>query len=235
LYKESGQVPVTLRADSPLPVKPGGTLQTLEGTVQFILPDSSRVYLDRFSEVVLTQIADPRAGAQNNILTLEQGRLLIVLALQSGFSSSVKAPDNLRAQVLGSVMGVAYDPGESRLEVDCLEGACLLANAGDVLQLGGGQYAWAGRSAIGRTGEARYALWAGLGGTDAAWITPTALPTATPTDTPTATIKFIPAKTTEAPPPGVQPSATPEPPTPEPTTEPTTEPPSESPPDIPEG
>jgi serine/threonine protein phosphatase PrpC len=230
LYKESGRVPVTLRADSPLPVNPGGTLQTLEGTVQFILPDSSRVYLDRFSEVVLTQIADPRSGAQNNILTLEQGRLLIVLVLQSGFSSSVKAPDNLRAQVLGSVMGVAYDPGETRLEVDCLEGTCLVANAGDVLQLGGGQYAWAGRNTIGRAGEARYALWAGLGGTDAGWITPTALPTATPTDTPTATIKFIPAKTTEAPPPGVQPSATPEtpmaePPTPEP---PTAEPPPET-------
>jgi serine/threonine protein phosphatase PrpC len=211
LYKESGQVPVTLSADSPLPVKPGGTLQTLEGTVQFILPDSSRVYLDRFSEVMLTQIADPRTGAQNNILTLEQGRLLIVLTLRSGFSSSVKAPDNLRAQVLGSVMGVAYDPGESRLEVDCLEGACLVANNGDVLQLVGGQYSWAGKSSIGHPGDARYELWTNLGDGDPAWITPTPLPTATPTDTPTATIKFFPAKTTEAPPPGVQPSETPNP------------------------
>ncbi|MBN2085137.1 MAG: protein phosphatase 2C domain-containing protein [Anaerolineales bacterium] len=212
LYKESGQVPQTLRANSSLPVKPGGSLQTLEGTAQFILPDSSRVYLDRFSEVTLAQIADPRTGVQNNILTLEQGRLLIVLALRTGFSSTIKAPDDLRAQVLGSVMGVAYDPSESRLEVDCLEGACLVANAGDVLQLGGGQYSWAGRKSIGRVEEARYALWAELGGADPSWITPTPLPTATSTNTPTATKKFIPAKTTEAPPPpGVQPSATPEP------------------------
>jgi len=210
LYRESGQVPLTLQADTSLPVKPGGALQTLEGTVQFVLPDSSRVYLDRFSEVTLTQIADPRTGAQNNILRLEQGRLLIVIALRPGFSSTVKAPDNLRAQVLGSVMGVAYDPGESRLEVDCLEGACLVANGVDVLQLGGGEYSWAGRKSIGRVGDARYALWADLAGLDPEWVTPTPMPTATPTNTPTATRKFIPAKTTEAPPPGVEPSATPE-------------------------
>ncbi|MGB7538050.1 MAG: protein phosphatase 2C domain-containing protein [Anaerolineales bacterium] len=211
LYKESGQVPLALQANSSLPVKPGGTLQTLEGTVLFILPDSSRVYLDRFSEVTLTQIADPRTGAQNNILTLDQGRLLIVLALRSGFSSTVKAPDNLRAQVLGSVMGVAYDPGQSRLEVDCLEGACLVANGGDILQLGGGQSSWADKNSIGHADEARYELWVDLAGADPAWITPTPQPTTTPTNTPTATKKFIPAKTTEAPPPpGEQPSATPE-------------------------
>jgi serine/threonine protein phosphatase PrpC len=211
LYKESGKVPLTLQADSSLPVKSGSTIQTLEGTVQFILPDSSRVYLDRFSEVSLTQIADPRTGAQNNILTLDQGRRLIVLALQPGFSSTIKAPDNLRAQVLGSVMGVSYDPGKSRLEVDCLEGACLVANGGDVLQLGGGQFSWAGKNSIGHADEARYELWADLAGADPAWITPTPMPTATPTNSPTATRKFIPAKTTEAPPPpGVPPSATPE-------------------------
>ena len=230
LYKESGQVPLTLQANSTLPVKPGGTIQTLEGTVQFILPDSSRVYLDRFSEVSLTQIADPRTGAQNNILTLDQGRLVIVLALRSGFSSTIKAPDNLRAQVLGSVMGVSFDPGKSRLEVDCLEGACLVANGGDVLQLGGGQSSWAGKKTIGRAEEARYELWADLAGADPGWITPTPMPTATPTNTPTATRKFIPAKTTEPPPPpGVQPSATLEPTV---TVEPTAEVPTDAPPPM---
>ena len=225
LYKESGQVPVTLQAGSSLPVKPGGAIQTLEGTVQFTLPDSSRVFLDRFSEVTLTQIADLRAGAQNNILTLEKGRLLIVLALRSGFSSTIKAPDNLRAQVLGSVMGVSYDPSKSRMEVDCLEGACLVANGKDILQLGGGQFSWAEKNSIGHADEARYELWGDLAGGDPAWITPTPLPTATPTNTPTATKIFIPAKTTEAPPPpGEQPSATPDTPTEMPTVEPTTPP-----------
>jgi hypothetical protein len=196
--------------------------------VQFTLPDSSRVYLDRFSEVSLTQIANPLTGAQNNILTLEQGRILIALALRSGFSSTIKAPENLRAQVLGSVMGVTYDSGKSRLEVDCLEGACLVANAGDVLQLSGGQYSWAGRDTIGPAAGARYELWADLGDGDPGWITATPMPTATPTYTPTVTKRFIPVNTTEAPPPGVQPSATPEAssteiiiPTDQPTTEPT--------------
>jgi serine/threonine protein phosphatase PrpC len=211
LYKESGQVPVKLDSNASLPVKPGGTLQTLEGTVQFTLPDSSRVYLDRFSEVALTQLADPRTGGQNTTLTLKQGRLLIVALLPSGFSSSVMAPGDLRAQVLGSVMGVSYDPGASRLDVDCLEGACLVANAADVLQLGGGEHSWASKGKIGTIDGARYDLWAGLAGGDPAWVTPTPLPTATSTNTPTATKKFIPVKTTEAPPPpGVQPSATPE-------------------------
>jgi serine/threonine protein phosphatase PrpC len=212
LYKESGQVPFKLEANTALPVQPGGSLQTLEATVQFTLPDSSRVYLDRFSEVALTELADPRAGSQNTTLTLKQGRLLVVASLPAGFSSSVMAPGNLRAQVLGSLLGAAYDPGESRLEVDCLEGACLIANAADVLQLHGGEHSWAGKGSIGDVDGARYELWAGLAGGDPAWITPTPLPTDTPTNTPTATKKYIPVKTTEAPPPpGVQPSATPYP------------------------
>jgi serine/threonine protein phosphatase PrpC len=228
LYKESGQVPFKLEANTALPVQPGGSLQTLEATVQFTLPDSSRVYLDRFSELALTELADPRAGSQNTTLTLKQGRLLVVASLPAGFSSSVMAPGNLRAQVLGSLLGAAYDPGESRLEVDCLEGACLIANAADVLQLHGGEHSWAGKGSIGDVDGARYELWAGLAGGDPAWITPTPPPTPTPTNTPTATKKFIPVKTTEAPPPpGMRPSATPETPTAEP---PTPEPPTAEPP-----
>jgi PPM family protein phosphatase len=211
LYKESGQVPVTLQAGATLPVEPGGSVQSLEGTVQFTLPDSSRVYLDRFSQVSLSQIADPRTGIQNNILALEQGRLLVVVSPQPGFSSSIMAPGDLRAQVLGTVMGVSYNPDESRLEVDCLEGSCLVANAAEVLQLSGGQYAWAGRGKISPIADARYELWTGLGGGDPSWIAPTPQPTATPTQTPTATKKFVPGKTTEPPPPpGAQSSATPE-------------------------
>jgi hypothetical protein len=129
------------------------------------------------------------------------------------------------------VMGVAYDPGNSRLEVDCLEGACLVANAGAVLQLSGGQYSWAAKSSIGQAAGARYELWVDLCGSDPAWITPTPLPTATPTNTPTVTKKFNPVNTTEPPPPGVQPSETPETPTVEP---PSPEPPTaEPPPEIP--
>jgi len=231
LYMESGRVPVVPEAGAPMPVRPGGTLRTLEGTLQFTLPDSSRVYLDRFSKVTLTELADPRTGRQNNILTLEQGRLLIVVSPLPGFSSSILAEGDLRSQALGSVMGTVYDPEESRLEVDCLEGACLVANAAQVVRLRSGQSSWAGPDGIGFVAGARYDLWSGLGGRDPWWITATPLPTATSTATPTATLKFVPAKTTEAPPPaGLQPSATPEvsptePATVEPTTvEPTKEP-----------
>jgi serine/threonine protein phosphatase PrpC len=182
LYKQSGQVPLNMPASGTLPVKPGSSLQTLEGTVQFVLPDSSRVYLDRFSEVTLTQIADPGTKVQNNILTLEQGRLLIALSLQSGFSSSITAPDGLRAQVRGTVMGVAYDVGNRRLEVDCLEGACLVANSADGLQMNAGQYSWVEKGSIGSIGDAHYDLWVGLAGGDPNWITPTTHPTAAPTN-----------------------------------------------------
>jgi serine/threonine protein phosphatase PrpC len=225
LYMESGSAPVNLEAAGLFTVKPGGTLRSLEGTVQFTLPDSSRVYLDRFSEITLTQIADPAAGRQNNLLTLEEGRVLIVLMLQPEFSSSITAPGNLRAQVLGSVMGAAYDPGDSRLNVDCLEGSCLVANVADVVQLKGGDFSWADPKSVGPVEGARYDLWAGLGGGDPFWITPTPLPSPTPTATPTATPKARPVRTTEAPPPpGPGPTATPtaEPPTDVPTIEPPT-------------
>jgi protein phosphatase len=224
LYMESGQLPVKLKSDFSFPIRPGGTLQTLEGTLQFILPDSSRIFLDRFSKVTLTQIADPRTEERNNILTLEQGRVLIEYSPPLGFSSSIAAPGNLRAQGMGSILGVTYDSEQSRLEADCLKGLCLVANDRDVLQLSSGQYSWAGANGIGSVWDARYDLWAGLGGMDAAWITPTPLPSATPTATPTPTRKYVPVKTTEAPPPGPNPTATPElSPTEQPTAEPPTE------------
>ncbi|MGD0173891.1 MAG: protein phosphatase 2C domain-containing protein [Anaerolineales bacterium] len=135
LYMESGQLPIKLQSNSSLPIHARGTLQTLEGRIQFILPDSSRIYLDRFSKVTLTQIADPRTEERNNILTLKQGRLLVVYSPPVGYSSTVAAPGNLRAQVLGSILSAAFDPAQSRLEADCLEGECLVANIRDVFQL----------------------------------------------------------------------------------------------------
>jgi hypothetical protein len=182
----------------------------LEGSIQFILPDSSRIYLDQFSKVTLTQIADPRTEERNNILTLEQGRLLVVYSPPAGYSSTIAAPGNLRAKVWGSILGAAFDPAQSRLDADCLEGECLVANVRDVLQLSGGQYAWASAGGMGSLEQARYDLWVGLAGMDAAWITPTTLPSATPTATPTRTQKYIPVKTTEAPPSSSNPTATPE-------------------------
>ncbi len=229
LYMESGQLPVKIKSGLSLPVQPGGALQTLEGTLQFTLPDSSRIYLDRFSKVTLTQIADPRTEERNNILTLEQGRLLVAYAPPPGYSSSVAAPGNLRAQVLGSLLGVAYNADKSRLEADCLEGSCLVANDRDVLQLAGGEYSWASSTEIGPADGARYELWLGLAGRDPAWVTPTPLPSPTPTATPTRTQKYVPAKTTEAPSSGggnSNPTTTPDF---SPTEQPTSEPPTDAP------
>jgi serine/threonine protein phosphatase PrpC len=222
LYMESGQLPVKIKSELPLPIHTGGTLQTLEGTLRLILPDSSRIYLDRFSKVTLTQIADPRTEERNNILTLEQGRLLVVYSPPLGFSSSIAAPGNLRAQVLGSILGVTYNPDQTRLEADCLQGSCLVANAREALQLIGGQYSWAGANGISSAGDARYDLWVDLGGRDTGWITPTPLPSATPTSTPTRT--YVPVNPTEPPPSGLNPSATPDlSPTDQPTVEPPTD------------
>lgn len=229
LYMESGRLPAKLQSNASLPIHAGGALQTLEGTLQFILPDSSRIYLDRFSKVALTQIADPLSEERNNVLTLTQGRLLIVYSPPSGFSSLITAPTDLRAQVLGSILGAAFDPAQSRLEVDCLEGACLVANARDILHLNGGEYSWANSGGIAPPGNARYDLWAGIGGMDAAWITPTSIPAATSTPTATATRKFTLDKTAEAPPSGSNPTATPElSPTVQPTVEPPTDIPTEA-------
>jgi serine/threonine protein phosphatase PrpC len=202
LYLESGQLPVKLQSNAPLPIHAEGTLQTLEGTIQFVLPDSSKIYLDRFSKITLMQLADPNAGERNNILTLEQGRLLIVSSPRAGFSSSITGSGNLNAQALGSILGATFDPAQSRLEADCLEGACLVANDRDVLHLSTGEYSWVRADGIGSVGKARYDAWYGLGGRDTAWITPTPPPTVTSTPTPAPTQKYMPAKATEAPPSG---------------------------------
>jgi serine/threonine protein phosphatase PrpC len=236
LYKESGRVPAAVSPGINVAVRNGGSLQSLEGTAQFTLPDSTRVYLDRFSEVSLLQLGDPQTGAPNTLLTLEQGRLLIVAAVRPGSSVSLAVPGGLRAQVLGTVMGLSYDPGAARLEVDCLEGTCLLANAAEFLQLSGGQSAWGDIRSLGSLGEADYTRWAGLWAGDPEWITATPQPSATSTPTPTATKKSAPVRTTEPPPPpGAPPSATPEATAPVPTAEPPTpEPPATEPPPPPE-
>jgi PPM family protein phosphatase len=229
LYMESGQLPIKLQPNVSLPIHAGGMLQTLEGTLEFVLPDSSRVHLDRFSKITLTQIADPHTGERNNVLALEKGRLMIVYSPPAGFSSCIAAPGNLRAQVMGSILGAAYDPAQSRLEADCLEGECLVANARDAIRLSAGQYSWATAAGIGFAGEARYEQWVGLGGRDTAWITPTLMPSATFTVLAAPTDKYVPVKTTEPPPPGPNPTATP---VLSPPDQPTTAPPTEAPPTL---
>jgi serine/threonine protein phosphatase PrpC len=215
LFMESGRLPVPLHPDTMLPAVTGGTLQTLEGTVQILLPDSSRVYLDRFSKVRFGPIADPSTEIRNTVLALEEGRVLISASLPRGFTGTITSGENLRAQALGSLLGAAYLPGTSRLEVDCLEGSCLLVNSNRSLSLAGGQYSWVDEMEMGTVGEARYELWAGLAGSDPAWVTPTAIPSPTQTATPSSA-KRPPdsGKPTDAPHPGPQVTDTPTPETP---------------------
>ena len=193
-----GEPAQNLVAGSALGFTAGGGLQTLAGTAEATLPDGTRLYLDRFTLVTLDQLADPQSVDRNTVITIARGRILLAAAVAPGSTLTVVTASGLRAQVLGTVLGLRYDAASDRLEADCLEGNCLLANAADVLQLAAGEGAWVSPHDSGRLGLARYADFAALGAGDPLWITPS--PTATPTSTPTNTPRlFILPTATEKP------------------------------------
>lgn len=108
-----------------IPPDSGSIISTGEGLLGLSLPDGSKVYLDKETTIELKQVADPRGDIINTVLELKKGDVLIIVNLVEKFSFHVLVPTGGWSKVVGSIMGVRYDPNNNHLFlVDCIEGHC---------------------------------------------------------------------------------------------------------------
>lgn len=170
-------IPTPLPTSTPLPTIPvatiaappvaGGTISTTSGAIKFTLPGGSTIYVGPDSTVELTELPAGPTAPQNTVLTLFDGRLLVLVDLKPGEAFFVQSPATDLAQVIGSVMGVEYDAQAGRFEVDCLEGHCRIGTLNEWMDLSGGQHsAQQSNGSPQPPDNSRNDLWRALGGDD---------------------------------------------------------------------
>ena len=154
------------------------------------------------TQVELYQSANLENNQPEMILRLLYGKVVV-----SGSANADKRMQLIvettsgRAVVEGTIMGVRYDAGYQRLDVDCLEGHCALQLGQQRLQLVAGEHSQVDAGGVFASVDAAY--WDEFGEFPAA---PT--PTAAPLDEPTATRQptATPFPTVEVPPTAIPPT-----------------------------
>ena len=156
-----------------IPSIAGGSFATTTGAVRFTLVTGSTVILGPETEIELTRLPDAGAEMRDVILTILRGRLLVQAVLGPNDTFRVQTPSHDVAQVVGSIMGVEYDPVSQTIHVDCLEGHCRLGKSTDpqsdtvteAVDLNGGQYTFQNPETTPEPPqESRNELWQPLGG-----------------------------------------------------------------------
>ena len=169
-YTPLPTIPVEMIA---IPSIAGGSIATTTGAVRFTLVTGSTVIVGPETEIELTQLPSAGAATRDVILTILRGRLLVQAVLGPNDTFRVQTPSLDVAQVIGSIMGVEYDPVSQTIHVDCLEGHCRLGKSTDpqsdtvteAVDLNGGQYTFQNpESTPAPLQESRNELWQPLGG-----------------------------------------------------------------------
>jgi hypothetical protein len=123
-----GTDPIEVTEGMKLPPGQGSLIKTANGTAQIKIPDGSIIYIEENSLIEFREVADVR-DSQRKVTTLVifYGGLVSHVNLDIGYEFYVVNEIGARAQVIGSMMGVFYDPGaDQHFHVDCIEGHCVL-------------------------------------------------------------------------------------------------------------
>lgn len=156
-----------------LPSIPGGTISTTTGAVKFTLTTGATVFVAPETDVELTELPAAAGESRDVLLTLLRGRLLVQAVLEAGDSFRVQSPYRDVAEVVGSLMGVEFDPATFVFHLDCLEGHCRLGKFSDpasesmssAIDLTGGQYSFQDQGAPPIPPQnSRNEIWQPLGG-----------------------------------------------------------------------
>jgi protein phosphatase len=170
--------PMTVQENDPLDFLGGLTLQTRntgDGFVYLGFQDRAQVYLAPNTTIVLQD-----SNADEISIKINQGFILVRLTDEypKGKRFLVSAPDGTRMWVMGSMMGIWHNLGDSSLYMDCLEDVCWMDGLDQPIEAGWHASVSAGLEV--QTGEGtRNELWQFVQPSIVA--TPTASPTRTPT------------------------------------------------------
>lgn len=157
----------------PMPSISGGTIATTTGAIRFTLTTGATIFVAPDTELELTELPDASAQARDVLLTLLRGRLLVDAVLGPNDTFQIRTPALDVAQVVGSLMGVEYDPASQTFQVDCLEGHCRMGKSADLesesiadaVDLEGGQYSFQSPDTTPEPPQnSRNEIWQPLGG-----------------------------------------------------------------------
>ncbi|VAW30941.1 hypothetical protein MNBD_CHLOROFLEXI01-5168, partial [hydrothermal vent metagenome] len=178
---QSGDEVERIPEDGRIPFQPPLLIQSNNEPVRLLLPNLVTIILDTNSWIWIE--AAP-VGEGLTELKLERGRLLIE---SRGLPVRIYHESGYQAALVSGSIGVVYDEGQDRWEVDCLEGMCQFGQSEDAEQIA----LEAGKFLVLTVDEGmttpsatRYATYSNLASTIP---TPSATPTFTPTSTATAT------------------------------------------------
>ncbi len=164
---ENGQLPIPVSGEPIL-------LQSNTGSMELLLPDKTRLFISQNTTLKIERVSTVNEAEQTEI-TLDAG--LIVVSNQTEAVSLV-GPLDVHAEMNIGIMEVNQD--SQQVDIDCIEGICPLAVAGEsdlVLQTGEATFV-RGSGEVADVGGARYELYNNI--ISGLFITPTPLPTATP-------------------------------------------------------
>lgn len=122
-YQIPGAEPAFLKKGDLLATGQGSVVSTGNSYLEILLPDSTTIVLDRFSSLELVSLdLSPEFTLPN--LVLQYGKMILQTGDETGLNLEVAVPTGAFASVKGSIMGVAYEPNDQQLIVDCIEGYC---------------------------------------------------------------------------------------------------------------
>lgn len=187
-FELPGQPATPMRIGSEVEVGPDAVVRQLgEGRLRFGLANNTVLFLDSNTEIKLIQIASPSTGTNETRLQVNFGQILVSAVLPPGQTFSAIAETGAQAQIAGTLMGVEYDPGAQRFDVDCLTGRCrLIGTTGEILQLVAGEHSFViGEGPPSPVDPARYELYGDLADSNTLpTLTPTPRDTIAPSSTP---------------------------------------------------
>ena len=188
-FNEAGKdLPVSTKGDM-VSITPQTGLKTLDGHIRLGTTDGSTIILDTQSAI---QFGSPGSASDKTGTFFDHlyGRSLLINGQKTPGQGGIRLPNGFSVNVAQSIVGIEFHPENSDpLEVDCLVGSCqVITQKQSTVIMGGEHVRIAGDGTIHPVDQARFTLWAALGGGDIP-LPPTETATLTALPTQTAVVK----------------------------------------------
>jgi hypothetical protein len=155
-----GQVAQPIAPGTLLEAKPGMQITTAQGKSKVTLADGTAIYVDASTSLTLKTISNPKSNQVVTTVILNGGQVLVdSTRAADGIATIVVLPGGVKGSANGMFIGATYQPGQKRLDVDCMVGGCQLSGASASRDLVTGQHSWITDGVVGGLDEARWALW----------------------------------------------------------------------------
>jgi len=185
---ESGIERIPENSQLPLPTSGEPVfLQSNAGSMELLLPDKTRLFIDKNTSLSIEQVRDVNESEQTQIM-LNQG--LVVVSNESDLIT-MTAPNDIQVKMNTGMLEVEQSDTQRdiRVNIDCINGICpvFVGEASELTLQEGKSTSVTGSDAVADIGTARYDLYNNV--VTGLFITPTPTSTPSPSPTPTNTLE----------------------------------------------